>query len=89
MQKLLKMAKKSENPKNNKKKNAKAKEELIKEHRKLQVLKKLMSIEQRNLRMQTRDLKRKIEEKVRLRDYLLNLRAQRNEAMVSNFANPA
>ena len=83
------MAKKSENPKNNKKKNAKAKEELIKEHRKLQVLKKLMSIEQRNLRMQTRDLKRKIEEKVQLRDYLLHQRAQQNEAMVSNFANPA
>ena len=89
LQKLLKMAKKFENPKNNKRKNAKAKEELIEEHRKLQVLKRSMSIEQRNLRRETRDLKRKIEEKVRLRDYLLHLRAQRNEAMVSNFANPA
>ena len=89
MQKLLKMAKKFENPKNNKRKNAKAKEELIEEHRKLQVLKRSMSIEQRNLRRETRDLKRKIEEKVRERDYLLHLRAQRNEAMVSNFANPA
>ena len=83
------MAKKSENTKNNMKKNAKAKEELIKEHEKLKALKRLMSIEQRNLRMQTRTLKRKIEEKVRLRDYLLYLRAQRNEAMVSYFANPA
>ena len=86
---MLKMAKKSENTKNNMKKNAKAKEELIKEHKKLKALKRLMSIEQRNLRMQTRALKRKIEEKVRLRDYLLHLRAQQNEAMVSNFANPA
>ena len=83
------MAKKFKGPKPSKKKNSKAKDELIKEKRRLQILKRSMGIEQRNLRREMRDLKKRIEEKVRERNHLLHLRTQRNEALVSNFANPA
>ena len=83
------MAKKSKVPKPNKGKNSEAKEKLIEENRKLHILKKSISIEQRNLRRETRELKKRIQQKVRERDYLLYLRTQRNEALVFNFANPA
>ena len=83
------MAKQFRGCKPDKKKNSKAKDELIEENRKLYLLKKAMSIEQRNLRREMRELSKRIEEKVRERDHLLHLRAQRNEALVSNFANPA
>ena len=83
------MAKKSKGPKPNKGKNSKAKEKLIEENRKLQILKKSISIEQRNLRRETRELKKRIQQKIQERDYLLYLRTQRNEALVFNFANPA
>ena len=83
------MAKKFEGPKSSKKKDSKNKDELIEENRRLQILKRSMGIEQRNLRRETRELKKRIEEKVRQRDHLLHLRAQRNEALALNFANPA
>ena len=83
------MAKKFKGSKSSKKKNSKAKDELIEENRRLQILKRSMGIEQRNLRREMRELKKRIEEKVRERDHLLYLRTQRNEALVSNFANPA
>ena len=78
------MAKKSGEDKKSKNKN-----ELIEENRRLQALKRSMSNEQRYLRWETRDLKKRIEEKVQQRDYLLHLRAQRDEALALNFANPA
>ena len=87
--KLPKMAKKFKGPKSSKKKDSKHKDELIEENRRLQILKRSMGIEQRNLRRETRELKKRIEEKVRERDHLLHLRAQRNEALALNFANPA
>ena len=87
------MAKQIRGSKSDKKKNSKnskAKEELIKENRRLYLLRKAMSIEQRNLRREVRDLVKRIEEKVRERNYLLHLRAaQQNEALDFNFANPA
>ena len=83
------MAKQFGGCKPDKKKNSKAKDELIEENRRLQILKRSMGIEQRNLRRETRELKKRIEEKVRERDHLLHLRAQRNEALALNFANPA
>ena len=83
------MAKNFKGHKPGKKKNSKAKDELIEENRRLHLLKRSMSIEQRNLRREMRELSKRIEEKVRERDYLLHLRAQRNEALASNFANPA
>ena len=83
------MAKYFKGRKPDKKKNSKAKDELIEENRRLHLLKRSMSIEQRNLRREMRELTKRIEEKVRERDHLLHLRAQRNEALVSNFANPA
>ena len=83
------MAKHYKGRKPDKKKNSKAKDELIEENRRLHLLKRSMSIEQRNLRREMRELTKRIEEKVRERDHLLHLRAQRNEALVSNFANPA
>ena len=82
--KITKMAKKS-----SKDKESKNKDELIEENRRLQALKRSMSNEQRYLRWETRDLKKRIEEKVQQRDYLLHLRAQRDEALALNFANPA
>ena len=78
------MAKKS-----SKEKDSKNKDELVEENRRLQALKRSMCIEQRNLRWETRDLKKRIEEKVQQRDYLLHLRAQRNETLALDFANPA
>ena len=83
------MAKKFKGPKPSKKKNSKAKDELIEENRRLHLLKRSMSIEQRNLRREMRELSKRIEEKVRERNYLLHLRAQQNEALNFNFANPA
>ena len=83
------MAKHYEGRKPDKKKNSKAKNELVEENRRLQSLKRSMSIEQRNLRREMRELSKRVEEKARERDYLLHLRAQRNEAMASNLANPA
>ena len=83
------MAKHYEDRKPNKEKNSKAKNELVEENRRLQSLKRSMSIEQRNLRREMRELSKRVEEKARERDYLLHLRAQRNEAMASNLANPA
>ena len=82
--KITKMAKKS-----SKEKDSKNKDELVEENRRLQALKRSMCIEQRNLRWETRDLKKRIEEKTQQRDYLLYLRAQRNEALALDFANPA
>ena len=87
--KIAKMAKQIRGCKPDKKKNSKAKDELIEENRRLHLLKRSMSIEQRNLRREMRELSKRIEEKVRERDYLLHLRAQRNEALDFNFANPA
>ena len=83
------MAKQIRGCKPDKKKNSKAKDELIEENRRLYLLKKAMSIEQRNLRREMRELSKRIEEKVRERNYLLHLRAQRNEALDFNLANPA
>ena len=83
------MAKHYKGRKPDKKKNSKAKDELIEENRRLHLLKRSMGIEQRNLRRETRELKKRIQEKVRERDHLLYLRTQRNEALVFNFANPA
>ena len=86
------MAKQIRGSKSDKKKNSKnskAKEELIKENRRLYLLRKAMSIEQRNLRREVRELVKRIEEKVRERNYLLHLRAQQNGALDFNFANPA
>ena len=83
------MAKHYEDRKPNKEKNSKAKNELVEENRRLQSLKRSMSIEQRNLRREMRELSKRVEEKARERDYLLHLRAQRNEALDFNFANPA
>ena len=87
--KIAKMAKQIRGCKPDKKKNSKAKDELIEENRRLHLLEKAMSIEQRNLRREMRELSKRIEEKVRERNYLLHLRAQRNEALDFNFANPA
>ncbi len=78
------MAKKS-----SKEKDSKNKDELVEENRRLQALKRSMCIEQRYLRWETRDLKKRIEEKTQQRDYLLYLRAQRDEALALDFANPA
>ena len=83
------MAKDFKGNKPGKKKNSKAKDELIEENRRLRLLKRSMGIEQRNLRREMRELTKRIEEKVRERDHLLHLRAQRNEALASNLANPA
>ena len=82
------MAKHYENRKPNKEKNSKAKNELVEENRRLQSLKRAMSIEQRNLRREMRELSKRIEEKVRERNHLLHLRAQQ-DALNFNFANPA
>ena len=83
------MAKQIRGCKPDKKKNSEAKNELIEENRRLNSLKKEMSIEQRNLRREMRELSKRIEEKVRERNHLLHLRAQQNEALNFNFANPA
>ena len=84
------MAKQIRGCKPDKKKNSKAKDELIEENRRLYLLRKAMCIEQRNLRAEMRDLSKRIGEKVRERNYLLHLRAaQQNEALEFNFANPA
>ena len=84
------MAKQIRGCKPDKKKNSKAKDELIEENRRLYLLRKAMCIEQRNLRREMRELSKRIEEKVRERNYLLHLRAaQQNEALEFNFANPA
>ena len=72
-----------------KQKVSKNRDELVEENRRLQALKRSMCIEQRNLRWETRDLKKRIEEKTQQRDYLLYLRAQRDEALALDFANPA
>ena len=82
--KITKMAKKS-----SEQKVSKTREELVEENRRLQALKRSMCIEQRYLRWATRDLKKRIEEKTQQRDYLLYLRAQRDEALALDFANPA
>ena len=87
-QKTTKMAKQIRGCKPDKKKNSKAKDELLEENRRLYLLKKAMCIEQRNLRGEMRELSKKIEEKVRERNHLLYLRAQQ-DALNFNFANPA
>ena len=83
------MAKQFGGCKPDKKKNSKAKDELIEENRRLYLLRKAMCIEQRNLRREMRELSKRIEEKVRERNYLLYLGAQQNQALDFNFANPA
>ena len=83
------MAKNYEDRKSKKKNSSKTKNELVAENRRLQSLKREMSNEQRDLRRAVRELSKRIEEKTQFRDYLLHLRAQRNEAMASTLANPA
>ena len=83
------MAKNSEDRKSKKKNGSKAKKELVAENRRLQALKREMSNEQRDLRRVVRELSKRIQEKTQFRDHLLQLRAQRNEAMASTLANPA
>ena len=83
------MAKNYEDRKSKKKNSSKTKNELVAENRRLQSLKREMSNEQRDLRRAVRELSKRIEEKTQLRDHLLHLRAQRNEAMASTLANPA
>ena len=83
------MAKNSEDRKSKKKNGSKAKKELVAENRRLLALKREMNNEQRDLRRVVRELSKRIQEKTQFRDYLLQLRAQRNEAMASTLANPA
>ena len=83
------MAKNSEDRKSKKKNGSKAKKELIAENRRLLALKREMNNEQRDLRRVVRELSKRIQEKTQFRDHLLQLRAQRNEAMASTLANPA
>ena len=83
------MAKNHENHKSEKKNGSKTKKELIAENGRLQSLKRTMCNEQRSLRREVRELSKRIAEKTKLRDYLLHLRTQRNEAMASTRANPA
>ena len=83
------MAKNSEDRKSKKKNGSKTKKELVAENRRLQALKREMSNEQRDLRRVVRELSKRIQEKTQFRDHLLQLRAQRNEAMASTRANPA
>ena len=83
------MAKNSEDRKSKKKNGSKAKKELVAENRRLLALKREMSNEQRDLRRVVRELSKRIQEKTQFRDHLLQLRAQRNEAMASTLANPA
>ena len=83
------MAKNSEDRKSKKKNGSKAKKELVAENRRLLALKREMNNEQRDLRRVVRELSKRIQEKTQFRDHLLQLRAQRNEAMASTLANPA
>ena len=83
------MAKNSEDRKSKKKNGSKAKKELVAENRRLLALKREMNNEQRDLRRVVRELSKRIQEKTQFRDHLLQLRAQRNEAMTSTRANPA
>ena len=83
------MAKNSEDRKSKKKNGSKAKKELVAENRRLLALKREMNNEQRDLRRVVRELSKRIQEKTQFRDHLLQLRAQRNEAMASTRANPA
>ena len=83
------MAKNSEDRKSKKKNGSKTKKELVAENRRLLALKREMNNEQRDLRRVVRELSKRIQEKTQFRDHLLQLRAQRNEAMASTLANPA
>ena len=83
------MAKNSEDHKSKKKNGSKTKKELVAENRRLLALKREMNNEQRDLRRVVRELSKRIQEKTQFRDHLLQLRAQRNEAMASTLANPA